>query len=295
MELILEGLTKQYSKTVAVDHVDLKLNKGVIGLLGANGSGKTTIMKMICGILSPTTGHVYYDNQEILKNYDSYVTNLGYMPQQLGFYPSFTVQEFLEYMSVVKGLKKEFYKKKIDELLVRLNLEDKRKAKIKSLSGGMLRRLGIAQALLNEPKILILDEPTAGLDPKERIVLRNMISRIGEEAIVLLSTHIVSDVESIADQIILMKKGKVLYYDEPDKLLLEMENKVFEASCNRKQAEEYMMNHIVVNVKKHQDEYVLRIVSDKPIENAQTVDPGLDDLYLYHFQDEAMERLSDQL
>lgn len=295
MELNIEGLTKQYSKTVAVDHVDLKLKSGVIGLLGANGSGKTTIMKMICGILPPTTGHVYYNGADILKNYDSYVMNLGYMPQHLGFYPTFTIQEFLEYMSVVKGLNKEFYKKKIDELLVKLNLEDKRKAKIKSLSGGMLRRVGIAQALLNEPKILILDEPTAGLDPKERIVLRNIISRVGEDSIVLLSTHIVSDVESIADKIIMMKKGKVLYYDEPEKLLTAVENKVFEVTCDRKTAEKYMMNNIVVNVKKHQSNYILRIVSDTPVENGISVKADLDDLYLYHFQDEAMGVLGDGL
>lgn len=295
MEINIEGLTKQYAKTIAVDHVDLKLKPGVIGLLGANGSGKTTIMKMICGILPPSTGHVYYDGHDILKSYDSYVTNLGYMPQHLGYYPSFTVQEFLEYMSVVKGLKKEFYMKKIDELLLKLNLEEKRKAKMKSLSGGMLRRVGIAQALLNEPKILILDEPTAGLDPKERIVLRNMISRVGEDSIVLLSTHIVSDVESIADKIIMMKKGKVLYYDEPEKLLHAVENKVYEVTCDRKKAEEYMINNIVVNVKKHQNQYVLRIVSDMPIENGVRVAADLDDLYLYHFQDEALDSLGDEL
>lgn len=286
MELKIEQLTKQYSKTVAVDHVNLEINEGVIGLLGANGSGKTTIMKMICGILPSTSGKVYYDNQEILKNYDNYVCHLGYMPQHLGFYPSFTIQEFLEYMGVVKGLKKEFYLKKIDELLMKLNLEDKRKAKIKSLSGGMLRRVGIAQALLNEPKILILDEPTAGLDPKERIVLRNMISRVGENTIVLLSTHIVSDIESIADKIIIMKKGKVLYYDTPENLLESMKGKVFEVSCNRKTAENYMTNKIVVNVKKHHDNYVLRIVSDEKLENSMELEPDLDDLYLYHFQDE---------
>ncbi len=295
MELIVDELTKQFLKTVAVDHINLKLEKGVIGLIGANGSGKTTLMKMICGILPPTSGKVCWNGKDILSQYDSYVMNLGYMPQHLGFYPSFTIQEFLEYMSVVKGLKKEFYMKKIDELLFKLNLEEKRKAKIKSLSGGMQRRVGIAQALLNEPKILILDEPTAGLDPKERIVLRNLISRLGEESVVLLSTHIVSDVESIADKIIMMKKGKILYYDDPENLLNKMENKVFEVCCERKQAEEYMINKIVVNVKKHQNIYTLRIVSDEPIENGIITEPGLDDLYLYHFKDEVLQDFGEDI
>lgn len=286
MELRIEELTKQFGKTVAVDHVNLSLHEGVIGLLGSNGSGKSTMMKMICGILPCNSGNVFYENEEILINYDNYVMNLGYMPQQLGFYPNFTVQEFLEYMSVVKGLKKEFYMKKIEELLMKLNLEEKRKAKIKNLSGGMLRRVGVAQALLNEPKILILDEPTAGLDPKERISLRNMISRLGEESIVLLSTHIVSDIESIADKIVIMKKGKILYYDTPENLLKMMEGKVYEVMCDRKTAERYMTEQIVVNVKKHHDQYTLRIVSDEVIEDGTSIEAGLDDLYLYHFNDE---------
>ena len=293
MELRIEGLTKQFNKIIAINHVNLKLEKGVIGLLGSNGSGKTTIMKMICGILPPTSGQIYFNEQEILKNYDNYVLNLGYMPQHLGFYPNFTIQEFLEYMGIVKGLKKDFYMKKIDELLLQLNLEEKRKVKIKSLSGGMLRRVGIAQALLNEPKLLILDEPTAGLDPKERIVLRNLISRLGEKTIVLLSTHIVSDVESIADKIIVIKKGKVLYYDKPEILLKEMYGKVFEVTCDRKTAEQYMKNEIVVNVKKINQDYILRIVSDSLIRDGREVVPGLDDLYLYHFKDDVMVDLED--
>lgn len=295
MELVMDRLTKHFSKTIAVDQVSLTLKPGVIGLLGANGSGKTTIMKMICGILPPTSGQVLYEGEDILKNYDRYVSNLGYMPQHLGFYPNFTIQEFLEYMSVVKGLKKEFYLKKIDELLETLSLQAKRKTKIKNLSGGMLRRVGIAQALLNEPKIIILDEPTAGLDPKERIVLRNMISRLGEKSIVLLSTHIVSDVESIADEIIMMKKGQILYHDTPENLLKKVDGKVYEVVTNRQQAENYMVMKTVVNVKKHGSDYILKIVSDEKIEGGKVVLPDLDDLYLYHFKDEAKDYLKENI
>ena len=286
MELILEGLTKQYSKTVAVDHVDLKLNKGVIGLLGANGSGKTTMMKMICGILPPTTGHVYYDGQEILKNYDSYVTNLGYMPQHLGFYPSFTIQEFLEYMSVVKGLKKEFYKKKIDELLIKLNLEDKRKAKIKSLSGGMLRRVGIAQALLNEPKILILDEPTAGLDPKERIGIRNYIAELSRDKIILFATHVVSDIECIADKVLLLKDGEIIATGTPSQLIENMQGKVGEVVCTLSDVADLQGKYHIGNIRQRKNGMVLRLVGDELPEEAVRVDNDIDleDVYLYYFE-----------
>lgn len=209
MELKLDRVTKQYSNKIAVDRISVSLKPGVIGLLGANGAGKTTLMRMICGILKPSSGSINFEGMDASD--EMYRDALGYLPQDFGYYPNFTGMDFLMYMAALKGIDKKCAKRKCKELLQIVNLEDAANKKIKTYSGGMKQRLGIAQAVLNDPKILILDEPTAGLDPKERVRFRKLIAELGKDAIVILSTHIVSDVEHIADRILMMKDGTIIF------------------------------------------------------------------------------------
>lgn len=224
MELTIDRLTKQYKNKIAVDRMSLKLTEGVYGLLGANGAGKTTLMRMLCGIQNPTSGQIKYNGTDIKVLDDEYRNILGYLPQDFGYYPEFTAYDFLMYISALKGLSKQKAEMKINELLKIVGLEDERKHRIKTFSGGMKQRLGIAQAMLNNPKILVLDEPTAGLDPKERVKFRNLIGSFSSNKIVILSTHIVSDVESIADEIIFMKAGKQILTGTPEELLKHSKN-----------------------------------------------------------------------
>lgn len=209
MKLIVDRLTKQYKNKIAVDRISAEFVNGVYGLLGANGAGKTTFMRMVCGILTPTSGTVSFDGIDVKD--EDYRAVLGYLPQDFGYYPNFTAWDFLMYMSALKGFDKKNAKKRIQELLEFVSLTEVAKKKIKTYSGGMKQRLGIAQALINNPKILILDEPTAGLDPKERVRFRNVIEELGKESIVILSTHIISDVEHIADSILFMKDGRIIF------------------------------------------------------------------------------------
>lgn len=287
MELELHNVTKQYRKQRAVSHVSLTLDKGIHALLGANGSGKTTLIRMICGILTPTQGDILHHGCSIRKQYDSYCDHLGYMPQHFGFYPNYTVKEFLDYMSIVKRIPKDKADKNIDHWLHKLNMQDAAHKKMKHLSGGMLKRVGIVQALLNSPDILILDEPTAGLDPKERIVFRNLIASLSTQCLVLISTHIVSDIETIADDIIVMKKGEILMQDTCEQLLYSMRDKVWEVHVEEGVADKLASEHHIVKSHHVKDGVDLRIVSDqKPLPDAVSVKPDLDDFYLYHFHDE---------
>ncbi len=221
MELTVHGLTKQYKDKRAVDRVDLRLTEGINGLLGANGAGKTTLMRMLCGILKPTAGSIALDGVDVSS--EGYRAVLGYLPQDFGYYPDFTGLDFLLYLAALKGLSRSHAKRKAKELLELVSLKDAGGKKIKTYSGGMKQRLGIAQALLNDPSLLIVDEPTAGLDPKERVRFRKLIAGLGQDTIVLLSTHIVSDVEKIADHMLMMSEGKIIF-DEPwDKGRIDLE------------------------------------------------------------------------
>lgn len=287
MELRIEKLTKQYGSKIAVDRLDLCLHRGVYGLLGANGAGKTTLMRLLCDIQTPTAGEIFCDGQEIHRMGESYRNLLGYLPQDFGYYPEFSACKFMLYMSAVKGLSRAYARQRSLELLETVGLLEVKDKKVKTFSGGMKQRLGIAQAMLNNPKILILDEPTAGLDPKERVKFRNLISSFAADKIVLLSTHIVSDVEYIAGEILVMKKGALVHTGRPEEILQEIRGKVWECRVPSDQAERLCQSLNVGNLRTEGEETVLRVVSDTlPVPGAREAVPNLEDLYLYYFSDE---------
>lgn len=288
MELQLQHLSKRYGDKCAVKDVCAALSPGVYGLLGANGAGKTTLMRMICGVLKPTSGRVCLDGKTIEELGESYYAHLGYMPQDFGFYPDFTAREFMLYMAAVKGLEKQEAKRRTEELLQLVNLHEAADKKIKSFSGGMKQRLGIAQAELNAPDILVLDEPTAGLDPKERVRFRNIISDLAKEKIVILSTHIVSDVSSIADTILIMKNGMFLLQEPMATVTDSINGKVWEFLADVREAAEYSRCFSVVNLRHENDKVRLRVINETPpAEGAVSVLPSLEDLFLYHFGETA--------
>lgn len=287
MQLTLDRLTKQYGSKIALDRIDATFEPGIYGLLGANGAGKTTLMRLICDILKPTSGEVTFNGTNIREMGESYRAAIGYLPQDFGYYPNFTAMNFLLYMASLKGLNARYAKEKSLELLETVNLSEVKDKKIKTFSGGMKQRLGIAQAFLNNPQILILDEPTAGLDPKERVKFRNLISSFAEDKIVILSTHIVTDVEYIADEILVIKGGTLLKKGAESTIIQEISGKVWECRVTKQEVERLENCFTVCNSKTENGEVVLRIVSDsKPCDTAVSVSPCLEDLYLYYFHGE---------
>ena len=288
MELRLLEVTKEFQDVKAVDNVSYTMTNGVYGLLGINGAGKTTLMRMLCTLLKPTAGSVVWDEKDIFSMDGEYRKLLGYLPQEFGFYPDFTVWDYLMYIASIKGIRPVVAKQRVDRLIQQVGLGKARNKKMKKLSGGMKRRAGIAQAMLNNPQILILDEPTAGLDPNERIRFRNLISELAEERIVLLSTHIVSDVEYIANDILLMKDGQIVLSGTSEELITSMPERVWSCTLTRQQVSDYMKKYKVANVKTVSGGTELRILSaDPPSEDAVLEAATLEDVFLYYFGEKA--------
>lgn len=287
MELTLQNITKKYERILVLNDISLTLKPGIYGLLGANGAGKTTLFRIICRLMEPTHGSIKFNGKNVNQQAEAYRTNLGFLPQDFSYYPDFTGMRFMLYIAALKGLNNTVAKKCSLELLKQVGLEEMKDIKIRKYSGGMKQRLGIAQAMLNNPQILILDEPTVGLDPKERVKFRKLISSFANNKIVILSTHIVADVEYIADEIIVLKKGMILNKGTTDILLKEIQNHVWECFVNMDQINLFEDKFIVSNRKYTENGAVLRIVStNQPALNAKKVEPSLEDLYLYYFREE---------
>ena len=290
MALILDGLTKTFSSFPAVNNLSYTMDTGVYGLLGVNGAGKTTLMRMLCTLLTPTSGTITWDGQDIFSLGSAYRNLLGYLPQDFGYYPDFSVQDYLLYIASIKGLRPATARQRMQSLLEQVGLTQVRRQKMKKLSGGMKRRAGIAQAMLNDPKILILDEPTAGLDPKERSRFRNLISELAENRLVLLSTHIVSDVEYIADQILLMKDGSLVHHGTSQQLLAAAPTQVWTCTVPRAQADQLLHQYPVVNLKTLPQGVQLRVLSQTPpTPEAHPAEMSLEDLFLHYFGETAGE------
>lgn len=285
MKLQIKELSKNYGEIQALDMVSMELNNGIYGLLGPNGAGKSTLINLLTDNVKRESGDILWDETEILKLGKSYRNILGYMPQEQGYYEDFTAGAFLMYMAKVKGLKKKEAKERTEHLLKIVNLEENRNKKISSFSGGMRQRLMLAQALLNDPKILILDEPTAGVDPQERIRIRNFISQLAKDKIVILATHIISDVEAIAKEIILLKKGKIIGKGTPENLLQTLDSKVFEVYVDKNDLEKLEKDYIISNLKNSKEGILARVIGEESPSgyNYSEVGASLEDLYLYSF------------
>jgi len=282
MELEFKNVCKSYKSKQALTDFSVTLNEGVHALFGPNGAGKSTLMDILAGLLKQTSGSVMIDGTDTDKMGAAFREILGFMPQELGFYKSFSAVETLEYYAALRDVKGS--KKRIDELLTLVNLQEDKKRKVGGYSGGMKRRLGIALALLNDPKILILDEPTAGLDPKERMRFRNIISQVGFGKIVILATHIVSDVESISDDCLLLKEGRLIDKGSTDELCAKIEGKVWDIPMTEQQADEFLQTHSCANIIKREGGVFVHTVSNtKPDEKASPANAGLEDVYMNSF------------
>lgn len=291
MDLRISNLTKDFDGFKAVNNFSYQMDCGVYGLLGVNGAGKTTLMRMLTTLMKPTSGIITWDGEDIITMDGKYRALLGYLPQDFGYYPDFSVYDYLMYIAALKGIRPAVARQRVKELLKQVGLVKARNKKMKTLSGGMKRRAGIAQAMLNDPKILILDEPTAGLDPSERIRFRNLISELSEDRIVLLSTHIVSDIEYIANEILLMKDGQLVISGTSEDIIDSMPESVWISRVAKSSIDVCLKRFKVSNVKTVPGGAELRIISrNQPTENAVQVDATLEDVFLYYFG----ERVGDE-
>ena len=285
MELTIKDLTKQYEKFTALGSFSCEFTPGVYGLLGPNGAGKSTLMNIITDNLKPTSGTVQYNGQNTSEMGAEFRRLLGFMPQQQGLYPNFTLERFLWYMAALKGMSKADAKADIERLIGLVNLDSARSKRLGGFSGGMKQRALIAQAMLSDPKIIILDEPTAGLDPKERIRIRNLVAEIAFEKIVIIATHVVSDIEFIAKEVLLLKQGELIGKGKPFNLCRTIEGKVFEITASEDQLSDISDSYKVGNISKDEQNIYVRVISEtEPSGYKFThVKPELEDLYLYYF------------
>ncbi len=279
--LSIEHVTKKYGNFTALEDINLTFENGVYGLLAPNGAGKTTLIKLLATLLFPTEGNIYWEGQDILAMGSRYRGLLGYLPQEFGYYKNYSPEKFLYYMAALQGIGKKEAADKIDSLLELVALKDVQKKKLKQFSGGMIQRVGIAQAMLNDPKLLILDEPTAGLDHKERVRFRNLIHSLAKDRIVILSTHIVSDIETIAGQIIMFRDHKMYCCDTPAHICEKLKGKVYEMPAQNAEVDGIQM----LSERQGEEGTVLRFFSEKEVEGAVLAVPTLEDTFLYIYRD----------
>lgn len=286
MKLVIRGLNKNYGAKVALQDFHAVFENGIYGILGPNGAGKSTLMNILTDNLLRDSGRILCNETEITKMKAQYRKIMGYMPQQQQLYDSFTVNHFISYMGTLRGMDKKEIRRRMEELLPLLNLSEVRRKKIKELSGGMKQRVLLVQALLDDPQILILDEPTAGLDPKERIRIRNLISDLSGDKIVLIATHVVSDIEFISKEILLMKNGKVVDKDCPEALQKKIAGKVFEIRISKDELNQVKQEFEISNLFRTDGEIVVRVISEQRPEKYRwtEVSPTLEDVYLYEFE-----------
>ena len=288
--LIVNNVSKSYGKFSVLENINIEFSKGIYGLLAPNGAGKTTLIKMLTTLLFPSEGEILYNGTDIFSMGDDYRDILGYLPQEFGYYRNYSPRKFLNYLSALKGIDRDKAKNRIDELLKLVGLENVADKKMGKFSGGMIQRVGIAQAMLNNPKILILDEPTVGLDPKERVRFRNLLTELSRERIVILSTHIVSDVESIANEIIMIKNKKVLYKDSPKNICKILSGKVYEIEVDFDQVSNFRKEYFILSERQEDNSMKLRFISEEKKDDSWTaVNPTIEDVFMHVYKDEVIK------
>ncbi|EKN70422.1 ABC transporter ATP-binding protein [Neobacillus bataviensis LMG 21833] len=285
--IIVKDVSKQYGDFCALNNINLEFTYGVYGLLAPNGAGKTTLIKMLATLIFPSKGEILYEGKNILEMDEEYRALLGYLPQQFGFYKNYTPKQYLLYLAALKGIGKKDAVNIIEDLLEKVALSDVTNKKMRKFSGGMIQRVGIAQALLNDPKVLILDEPTAGLDPKERARFRHLLSELARDRLVIISTHIVSDIESIANEVIMIKNQSILYKESVEKICESLEGAVYETAISYEQLDEFRKQYVILSERQEKGNMSVRFIHKGERESEwQLVVPNLEDVFLYEYRDE---------
>lgn len=284
--LVVQNITKKYGEFLALDNINLEFTKGLYGLLAPNGAGKTTLIKMLTTLIFPTKGEILYNGKNILEMDESYRTLLGYLPQEFGYYKNYSPKQYLLYLAALKGMGKKETLPIIEDLLQKVVLSDVANKKMRKFSGGMIQRVGIAQSLLNNPEILILDEPTAGLDPKERARFRHLLSELARDRLVIVSTHIVSDIESIANKVIMIKNQQLLYNDSVENICATLDGAVYETTIKYEELESFREQYTLLSEKQDKDNMFIRFIHKGTAEaDWTTLNPQLEDVFLYEYRD----------